>query len=325
MPAGARVPDLFIVGAAKSGTTSLYFWLKGHPEIYMSAVKEPNYFAPDLAMADRHTLRHPDDLDEYLGLFAAADDAKRAGEASVRYLYSQVAPSAIAELQPDARIVVALRNPVEMAFSLYLHRRAHASEPLPTFAEAVDADADRQAGRRIPASGNPHLATYLDRAAYGEQLPRWLDQFGPDRVHVIIFEDLVADPATCFRRLLEFAEVDPAYRPDEFRAYNPAHGGRGGQFRRFAGRLWGPLASVLGEARTRSIGVRVRRSGIFRQKMDRPSLDPALRIQLEGYFAADVARTSELVGRDLATLWFPPQQQPAAVSGAGATPQAAGR
>jgi hypothetical protein len=310
LPDAGRLPDLFIIGAAKSGTTSLYFWLAGHPEIYMSAVKEPNYFAPDLMPPGPHLLKHPDDQAKYLELFAPARDAIRAGEASVRYLYSRVAPSLIARVQPRPYLVVALRNPVEMAFSLYLHWRARGFENLVTFGEAVAAEEDRHAGRRIPAGANPHLATYLDRASYGEQLPRWIETFGRERLHVIVFEEMVADPARDFHRLLEFLDVDPDYRPTEFRAYNPAHAGRGNRLRRLAAHrvpqtlLWGPLATVIGDARVRSMTARARRSPAFKRRIERPTLDPGLRAKLEERFAPDVKRTSELVGRDLAAIWF---------------------
>jgi hypothetical protein len=305
-----RVPDVFIVGAAKSGTTSLYHWLGGHPDVYMSPIKEPNFFAPDLTPpGGTHTLRYPDDLDQYLQLFAGAGDAARAGEASPRYLYSQLAPSLIAELQPAARIVVALRNPIEMAFSLYLHQRAKGAEDLPTFAQAVEAEPDRHAGRRIPRGANPRLATYLDRARYAEQLPRWLDAFGRAHVHVIVFEEMVADPAQAFRRLLEFLEVDPDYRPDEFRAYNPVHAGRAAGLRRAVGRrglerLSYGLSAVLGKDRTRILTSKVRRSGVLHKAIERPTMDPVLRSRLQEEFMPDVARLSAILGRNLAPLWF---------------------
>jgi Sulfotransferase family len=310
VPSAPRIPDLFIVGAAKSGTTSLYHWLAGHPQVFMSEIKEPNYFAPDLSAEGRHTLRHPDDWDEYLALFSNANGALRAGEASVRYLYSTVAASLIAQVQPQPRIVVALRNPVEMAYSLYLHRRAQGSEFLATFEEAIAAEDDRHAGRRIPQGTNPRLGTYLDRARYGDQLARWIEAFGAERIHAIVFEEMVREPAPIFRAALQFLQVDPDYRPDEFRAYNPAHRERATIVRRIAAHpvaqsiAWGPLKSLLGEGRTRSLAARFRRSDVFRQKMERPELGPRTRAQLIDYFAPDVARTSTLLGRDLAAEWF---------------------
>ena len=221
-----RFPDLFIIGAPKSGTTSLYEYLKGHPDVFMSVLKEPSYFAPDLAKEDSaNFLVYGRDEALYLNLFAEAGDAKRLGEASTRYLYSKEAPALIKAASPDARIVAMLRNPVDMMHSLHAHKVAAATEDL-DFEEALAAEADRHAGKRIPPTSNPMLATYRDRARFGEQLPRWFEIFGRDRVHVIILEDMIRQPEDEFRRLLEFLEVDPDYQPESFAAHNVAHGAR---------------------------------------------------------------------------------------------------
>ena len=177
-----RMPDLFIVGAPKSGTTSLYEYLKGHPDVFMSVVKEPCYFSRDLA-ADKsgNFLRYDVDRARYLALFEGAGEAKRVGEASTRYLYSKDAAGLIAAEQPDARIVAILRNPVDMIASLHAHKLAGGTEDLETLEAALDAESDRHAGRRIPGDSNPFLATYRDRARFGEQVPRWFDAFGRER------------------------------------------------------------------------------------------------------------------------------------------------
>src|SRR5687767_12353755 len=158
---------MFIIGAPKSGTTSLFEYLKAHPQVFMSQVKEPNYFAPDLADEGDNMLRHPVDEARYLDLFAGAGAALRRGEGSVRYIYSRAAPQLIHAVAPDPRIVVMLRNPVDMAHSLYRHMVAAGVEDLPTFEQALDAEDDRHQGRRVPARMNPRLSTYRDRARYG--------------------------------------------------------------------------------------------------------------------------------------------------------------
>jgi hypothetical protein len=315
------MPDLFIVGAPKSGTTSLYEWLKGHPEVFMTPVKEPCYFSRDLA-ADKsgNFLRYEVDRERYLALFDAAGSAKRVGEASTRYLYSTEAAGLIAREKPDARIVAILRNPVDMIASLHAHKLAGDTEDLPSLEDALDAEADRRAGRRIPRDSNPHLATYRDRARFGEQVPRWIKAFGRERVHVILFEEMIRDPATHFRRLLEFLDVDPGYQPESFAAHNPAHGARGGMLRGLARSApaqfvaWRVLPALIGDARTRSLVRRFGHSKIRRRSVARAEVPAELRHRLEHELAPDVAALSALLGRDVASVWFADRQPGEATS-----------
>ena len=323
-----HTPNLFIVGAPKSGTTSLYEYLKGHPQVFMSVVKEPCYFAADLAFDHSgNFLVYEKDAKLYDDLFAEAGDARLLGEGSTRYLYSHDAPALIHKASPDARIIAMLRNPVDMIHSLHAHKLAAGTEDITDFAEALDAEADRDQGRRLPAHSNPKLSTYRDRAKFGEQLPRWFDEFGRDRVRVIIFEDMVRDSATEFRSLLEFLGVDPSYVPESFAAHNTAHGARSTFIRRILnGRIpqwfvWGALPKVLGDTRTRGLVRGFRHSWFHRKPITKGKLAPELRRRLEDDFAPDVARLSSLLGRDMSQLWF--GRPLAAGSGVQAEPAAA--
>jgi hypothetical protein len=305
------MPNLFIVGAPKSGTTSLYEWLKDHPDVFMARFKEPCYFARDLAWeTSGYYFWYGRDRDRYRALFAEAGHARRIGEASTRYLYSNDAPGLIAEQAPDPRIVVMLRNPVDMIASLHAHKVASGTEDL-GLPEALAAEEDRRHGRRIPRDSNPLLSTYTDRARFGEQLVRWLDVFGVERVHVMILEEVVADPAGHFGALLEFLDVDPAYRPASFEAHNPAHGSRGklvGSLARsrpvqFA--MWRALPRLLGDGRTLEVTRRLAHSGLFRRRISGKAAVPGdLRVQLATELAPDVERLSGLLGRDVSSLWF---------------------
>jgi len=305
-----RRPDLFIVGAPKAGTTSLYEYLKGHPQVYMSPVKEPFYFAPDVVVGPRTRFRHDRDEDGYLALFAEARDETRLGEASTNYLASRVAPSLIRQFQPAARIVAMLRNPVEMIHALHNERVSHGVEPITDFAAALAADADRIEGRRLPDGTTSLGAVYVDTGRYGEQLARWIEEFGRDRVHVMIFDDFVADTAGSFRRLLEFLEVDPEYRPDSFAVHNPSHRLRGGPIRAVVeSRIarWGVrrlLPRLVGHSTTVRLTRSFRHSRLNRRQVARSSVPSRLRRQLEEELAADIVRLSDLLSRDLSALWF---------------------
>lgn len=322
-----RTPNLFIVGAPKSGTTSLYEYLKGHPQVFMSVVKEPCYFSADLAFDHSgNFLVYERDAKLYDDLFADAGDATIIGEASTRYLYSHDAARLIHAASPDARIVAMLRNPVDMIHSLHAHKLAAGTEDLADFEQALDAEADRAEGRRLPVHSNPKLSTYRDRAYFGEQLPRWFDEFGRDRVKLIIFEDMVRDPVTEFRALLEFLAIDPDYVPESFTAHNAAHGARSTLIRRVLnGRfpqwlVWGLLPKVIGDTRTRGLVRRFRHSWFHRKPISRGKISVELRRRLEDDFAPDVARLSSLLGRDMAQLWF---GRPLSAS-SGVAPQPAG-
>jgi len=307
----SRIPDLFIIGAPKCGTTSLFEYLKGHPQVFMSAVKEPNYFARDLALdPSEQSLRFGRDEARYLALFDGAGDARRAGEGSTRYLYSHDAPELIKAASPDARIVAMVRNPVDMAHSLFDHKVAAGTEDITDFAQALAAEDDRHAGRRIPPHSNPKLATYRDRARFGEQLARWFDVFGKDRVHVIVLDDMIADPAAQFRRLLEFLDVDPDWRPASFATHNAAHGSRSRVLQAvllsppMQWAAWRALPRVVGDARARQLVSRFSKSQLRRRSIAREAIPPELRRQLETDFMPDVKLLSTQLGRDLGLLWF---------------------
>ena len=306
-----RLPNLFIVGAPKSGTTSLYEWLRHHPDVYVSPFKEPCYFARDLAWeTSGYYLRYGVDRERYLGLFADADGAKRIAEASTRYLYSRDAPGLIAGETVDPRIVVMVRNPVDMIASLHAHKLASGTEDLPNLADALAAEEDRRQGRRLPRDSNPHLSTYTDRARFGEQLSRWFDVFGRERVHVMVLEEVIREPAERFRELHAFLEVDPDYRPASFAAHNPAHGARGSIVGSIARSrpvqfvVWRLLPRILGEARTLELTRRLVQSPLLRTKASKSEVPADLRRSLEAELRPDVQLLSSLLGKDLATTWF---------------------
>ena len=306
----SRRPNFFIIGAPKSGTTSLYAYLDGHPEVFMSSVKEPFYFSPDVQGVTRKRLAYPDGESEYLDLFAHAGDAKRVGEASTRYIFSTVAPELIHNFQPDARIVASLRNPVDMIHSLHNERVSFGMETIVDFDEALAADPERLNGRLLRKDETPEYAAYRPNVRYAEQLARWFAKFDRSRIHVMIFEDFAADTATEFHRLLEFLDVDPDYTPKTFAARRKSHRRRGGVVHALTSSRpvrWTTrrlLPSVVGQNKASSVIWRFRQSPLLREENVREEIRPELRRQLEDEFMPDVSRLSEMLGRDLGELWF---------------------
>jgi hypothetical protein len=297
-----KKPDFFIVGAPKSGTTALDKYLSLRPDIFM-ARKEMHFFGADLGFAPQFYRRN---LDAYLAEFDGQNGQKRAGEASVWYLRSQVAATEIKAFNPDARIIIMLRDPIEMLHSLYYTFRWDGNEHLPTFAEALEAQDDRRAGQRITRQTYfaPGLV-YYEAVRYTEQVRRYFNIFGRDRVHVVIYEDFAANVAETCRQVLEFLEVDPTQIPDNFKPVNS---------NKFVKSRF--LRAMLSDRFVRSSVLAIRPllpRAVFgaMQKVDarirkfnsrhggRPPLDPELCQRLKREFAPEVERLSILLGRDL--------------------------
>ncbi len=189
-------PNFFIVGAPKCGTTAMYNYLAAHPDVFMPRTKEPTFFAQDLDEGKRGDDRlFTRDLDQYLALFSDWRGERRVGEGSVWYLYSKIAADQIKQFAPDARIIVMLRDPVEMMHSLHAHRLARGAEDLESFEEALRAEKDRANGERFPKHAYVLKGLlYTEVVKYASQVEEYLNTFGRDRVLVLIFEEFVATP-----------------------------------------------------------------------------------------------------------------------------------
>ncbi len=276
-----RWPDFFLVGAARSGTTSMFTYLKQHPEVFVSVLKEPHFFGSDLTRQP-HTVRDPE---VYLSLFEDAEPWQKAGEGSVWYLLSKTAAADIKEVCPDARILMMLRNPVDMVNSLHSLYLRTGNEELGDVEEAVAAAPDRRQGLRIPAEAYfPEGLVYTEVALYHEKVRRFLDAFGADRVRIVIFDDFTADTPAVYRDTVSFLGVDPGFEPNwDLRAANAA----------FRPNVLRQLRKLPPELR------RVMRGSGRRHLGDKKPMGPELRARLRGHFAADVGKLSALIGRDL--------------------------
>jgi hypothetical protein len=302
-PNPIKKPNFFLVGAPKSGTTAMVRYLEAHPDIFM-AIKEMHFFGRDLHLRPPF-YRH--NLQEYLSEFRGCNGQSQIGEASVWYLFSTQAASEINAFNPDARIIIMLREPVEMLYSLYHEFRYLGDEHLPSFQQALGAEPDRRAGRRIPRQACfAQGLVYREAARYASQVKRYLDVFGRERVHVIIYDDLAAYPSRVYRDTLQFLGADASYRPEEFKIINGSKSVRSHTLRAIvkepllhsslaAVRPWLPRKLLLG---LRNLGDFAWRLNTLAKK--RPPLDAALRSELRCEFASEIERLSELLGMDLA-------------------------
>jgi hypothetical protein len=290
-----KKPNLFIVGAPRCGTTSIYMYLKEHPDIFMSPVKEIHYFGQDVAKL----LRVPG---EYLSRFSGWKDEKCAGEASVFYLYSETAARELKAFNPSARIIIMLRNPVDFLYSYHTRIRTFSVENIKDFETALNAEPDRRQGKRLPKlvrkHGSESLLFYRKIATFSEQVQRYLDAYGSNQVKVILLDDLKADPAKVYRDTLRFLEVDPDFETD-FSEKNTNRYPRSILLMRF-------LLYSLRFAGGKSLPSRAYRKLIFHplrrwnmQITKRKPMSPSLRRKLQSEFAPEVQKLGEILGRDL--------------------------
>jgi len=292
-----RKPDFFIVGAAKCGTTAMNDYLGQHPEIFVPEAKEIHFFGRDL---DIRTARPRDTLESYLARFEGADDFARAGEASVWYIYSRSAAQEILDFNPDASVIIMLRDPVEFMYSQHSQAMHNAlgDEDILDFAEALEAEEDRAAGRRpVPAQSTfPDGVFYRRIARLTEQVQRYYDLFPRDRVHVIVFDDFRADTAAAVRDTYRFLGVDPDFVPDT-PVVNPNKTYRSWTMRKLQQRIPGKAKDLVPASLRRRASDAI--YAMNRAYQPRDEMDPALRARLRVEFAPEVAALGELIGRDL--------------------------
>ncbi len=291
-------PDFFIVGAFKAGTTALYEYLRAHPDIFMSVPKEPMYFGQDLTPRYRRMTE-----DEYLALFNDARPDQKAGEASPWYLYSRVAAQEIRDFNHDARAIVMLRNPVDVMYSQHSQLVFNQREDLADFEQALAAEDDRMAGHRLPADAiRPEALYYRHSVNFPEQVARYLDVLGRERVHFVVFDDLVADPRAVYRATLEFVGVDPSFEVD-LSVYNASKRPRSGVVQKLIFAPRGPMKRVFGRLRGMPVMHRVRDALVSANSTaaQRQKMDPELRRRLTDEFAPQVAELGALIGRDLSS------------------------
>ena len=201
--AGLRpLPDFLILGAQKAGTTALYAYLRWHPQITGPSFKEVSFFDRHYAKGERWYRAH-----------MPVRRRSLVGEASPSYLFHPLAPERVAGMLPGARLITLLRNPVDRAFSHYQHEVALGREPL-SFGDAVDREDERMQGELERMLRDPSyfsLAwwnyTYVARGRYTEQLERWFAAFPREQLLVLFTEELSADTAATYRRVLDFLGV----------------------------------------------------------------------------------------------------------------------
>jgi hypothetical protein len=301
-----RIPNFFVVGAAKAGTTSLYNYLQAHPEVFLCPVKEPNFFSTDIdpdnfnktykkntILKIKETPKKNVQLslvtDEgvYRSLFGKVSDEIAIGECSTSYLYSTVAAKNINKFNPDAKIIILLRNPVERTFSHYLMALKYGFTRL-SFTEALEKDMN------AAKKGWGISELFIELSLYHEQLVRYFKLFSPEKIKVVLFEELHHNREKTLNDICAFLGVSE-YIFNDSTKYNPAAIPRC----KFLNVLivHSGLKPLLSKAF----------SGLFTEKAKHlyykhnklPTLDKKNQARLQNIFRENILQTQDLIEKDL--------------------------
>ncbi|MGH3316029.1 MAG: sulfotransferase family protein [Nocardioidaceae bacterium] len=297
------LPGVYLIGAPKAGTTSVAAWLAGHPDVHVSQPKEPFFWASDYPRMREHYGFA--DREAYASLFRneTAGDKRYSVDASTTYLYSNDAVPNILEHVADPRFLVCVRNPVDLLVSYHRTQVVALNEPENDFARAW------RRGR--PAAGDTSAldAKLLDYDTVGRQgaaVERVQRLAGPERVHAILFDDLVTDPRQVWDRLQGFLGLAPQPLPVASR-HNPSN--KTARWKGLRRTMHRPPASIAPAvrrlrqwARTTDSAAVGRAKNLLWKPTERPRIDGDLRRELEATFAEDVDLLGRLLGRDL-TGW----------------------
>lgn len=286
-------PNFFIVGAPRCGTTAMATYLKAHPAIAISSYKEPHFFGSDLR-GERFTM-YREKPQRYQALFKTKKDAAYVGEASVGYLFSKQAAQEIHAYNPDAKIIIMLRHPIDALLSMYRQAQftGAGGDGTTLNLDEFPPDADVSTAQRLLT---------VEGVRYGEQVARYLQVFGREAVHIILYDDFKRSPADAYRQTLDFLGVDSTFQPESFDVINA------GQQHRSTF-----LALLIRSRRLHQIGSHMPNVAIpvyrfFKQLNARPVagkrgaafvLEPAVCADLLARLRPDIEYLSTLIGRDL--------------------------
>lgn len=282
-----RLPTFLIIGAQKSGTTSLFLYLREHPQVYMSSLKEPDFFVNEgKPHTDRSLITT---FEEYSALFADAKDETAVGEASPTYLHGETAPERIAHYLPHAQLIAILRNPADRAYSHWLHNSRNGRETL-DFQSALLAEDARMKNGLVDEFG------YRHKGEYHRHLERFYRLFGRTQIRAYLYEDLKESPQAMVKDLFGFLGVKDTFQP-RLERHNVSGLPRGR-----AGRLYDRARR---NPRVTKIAKQILpghlRHRLRQRLLVRPELPAEFRAGLVEFYRDDIKRLEDLILRDLSS------------------------
>ena len=296
------MPNFLIIGAAKSGTTALYEYLKQHPQIYMSPVKEPeffsfegeqlNYVGPGVTINTSSITN----LEAYQRLFQEASAQQIArGEASALSLYIPQAAARIKHYIPTAKLIAILRNPVDRAYASFTHLIRDNREPITDFAQALAAE-----NERIEQNWG-FLWRYQDLGFYFKQLKHYFNTFDSAQIRVYLYDDFCTKPVKVMQDMFEFLEVDKNFTPNMSDKPNISGIPRNQYLQAFL-RQPNSLKTAIKPLIPKKL-YQTAVNKIMKYNLSKPSLDPEIKKQLSLVFEEDILQLESLISRDL-SAWL---------------------
>jgi len=304
-----KIPNLFIAGHPRSGTSSLHHYLGQHPDIFMTPIKEPNFFAVDFhAESDRF---HKKPLyfpyrteDRYLQLYKNRTHEKIAGEASWTNFYSQAAAQAIHRFNPEARVLIIFREPVDFLYSYHSAATFALGETCRDFSAALAAEEKRKSGQALSKRViTPSWLFYSDFINYSEQIKRYLACFHQSQVKIVLFDVFKSHTAQVYQEILEFLRCDATFLP-QFDVVNPNKVLRWPRLKKLI--LDSPYFRKLLRLVLADTGYAAMKN-FYKNHLvtyrPRPPMDEGLRGELMETFKAEVVKTGDLLQIDLVSRW----------------------
>lgn len=297
------MPNFLVIGAAKSGTDALCNYLGQHPEIYMSANKEPMFFVaegqneiPYRGPGDRKALKEWDSwittLEQYQALFVDASTERAIGEGSTWYLYDEQAHRRIRHHVPRAKLIAILRNPVDRAYSAFTMLIRDGRETTLDFSRAL-AEEDE----RVRANWEP-IWHYRRMGLYYTQLKRYFDTFDAAQIYVVLYDEFSARPLDVMQELFRFLEVDDQFEPDVSARLNVSLVPRNPAYHWLIARQ-NPLKAAFKAVLPPDLRQRAK-ARLLAPNLTKPApLAPEVRRQLIDIFRPEILRLQDLLGRDL--------------------------
>lgn len=290
------IPNLFIVGSQKAGTSSLRDWLNQHPDVWFLMNLEPNLFADDVEGCEDYT-----DKKWYLSLFPKDAKEKYVGEKSARYLYSRESAKRIKKFNPNAKIIIILREPAEMIFSSFRHLRSSGLEPIKDFRRALSLEEERK--KKL---GTKFLRNffYKESADYYPQIKRYIDAFGKKNVKVVLLEEIKKNPQKVYDEICEFLKIRK-FSPN-FKILNVTDKAPKNSFYAwtfyFLNNLPKHLKDFIRIISSQKMRDLIKRKGL-KDTEKHPKMEDYKRKKLNLYFFNNIKKLEKLIEKDL-SIWY---------------------
>jgi len=295
-------PEFFCVGAAKSGTSALQYVLRQHPGIFMPEMKEIHHFAPDLLKKDDPWL----DQQKYLSLYSDAKEHQVIGETSVFYLLSKEAARLIKKNHPHASVIIMIRNPIEIMYSLHSQLVYNGEENILDFEKAVIAEEDRKTGKYLPKRTRINKKHwYFHVVQFTEQIFRFMKYFDQDQLHFILYDDFKKDTLSEVQKVYDFLGVDGSFIP-EIKQVNTNKKIRSRTFQKIQYQAINNLLPKL-LSKNNLIRLNTNLLNLNTKYFERQPLDKVLENKLKKMLKPEIDKLSEFFDQDL-SHWHKPNE-----------------